>query len=223
MEKRINLLKRIPVFSKLSDEQLMDIVELEIKKDYKKGSIIFYEGDKGDAFYYIQSGKVKMYKTDYEGKEIILNIFGEGSIIGEVTMFNDIEYPATAEVIEDAVVGMIYNNEIENLVANNKDLALQIIKELTKRLYNSQMNVKEMALSSVYLRTKNVILNLAKDHGVKTTRGIELNLDITRQDIANIVGTTRETVSRVLSELKKAEDIDIKGKKIIIKDIDDFV
>ncbi len=137
--------------------------------------------------------------------------------------FNDIEYPATAEVIEDAVVGMIYNNEIENLVANNKDLALQIIKELTKRLYNSQMNVKEMALSSVYLRTKNVILNLAKDHGVKTTRGIELNLDITRQDIANIVGTTRETVSRVLSELKKAEDIDIKAKKIIIKDIDDFV
>ncbi|HPT77443.1 MAG TPA: Crp/Fnr family transcriptional regulator, partial [Defluviitaleaceae bacterium] len=148
-----------------------------------------------------------------------LNIFGEGSVIGEVTMFNDIDYPATAEVIEDAVLGMIYNREIENLVASHKDLALQIIKVLTKRLYHSQMNVKEMALTNVYLRTKNVLLNLAKEYGIKTSRGIELNLDITRQDIANIVGTTRETASRVMSELKKAGEIDIIGRKIIIKNI----
>ena len=219
MEKNIELLKRILVFSKLSEEQLKDIAKLEIRKEYKKGSVIFFEGEKGDAFYYILSGKVKMYKTDDEGKEIILNIFGEGSVIGEVTMFNDIDYPATAEVIEDAVLGMIYNREIENLVASHKDLALQIIKVLTKRLYHSQMNVKEMALSSVYLRTKNVLLNLAKEHGIKTSRGIELNLDITRQDIANIVGTTRETASRVMSELKKAGEIDIIGRKIIIKNI----
>jgi len=219
MEKNIELLKRVLVFSKLSEEQLKDIAKLEIRKEYKKGSVIFFEGEKGDAFYYILSGKVKMYKTDDEGKEIILNIFGEGSVIGEVTMFNDIDYPATAEVIEDAVLGMIYNREIENLVASHKDLALQIIKVLTKRLYHSQMNVKEMALTNVYLRTKNVLLNLAKEHGIKTSRGIELNLDITRQDIANIVGTTRETASRVMSELKKAGEIDIIGRKIIIKNI----
>jgi len=219
MEKNIELLKRILVFSKLSEEQLKDIAKLEIRKEYKKGSVIFFEGEKGDAFYYILSGKVKMYKTDDEGKEIILNIFGEGSVIGEVTMFNDIDYPATAEVIEDAVLGMIYNREIENLVASHKDLALQIIKVLTKRLYHSQMNVKEMALTNVYLRTKNVLLNLAKEYGIKTSRGIELNLDITRQDIANIVGTTRETASRVMSELKKAGEIDIIGRKIIIKNI----
>ncbi|HQD50112.1 MAG TPA: Crp/Fnr family transcriptional regulator [Defluviitaleaceae bacterium] len=219
MEKNIELLKRILVFSKLSEEQLKDIAKLEIRKEYKKGSVIFFEGEKGDAFYYILSGKVKMYKTDDEGKEIILNIFGEGSVIGEVTMFNDIDYPATAEVIEDAVLGMIYNREIENLVASHKDLALQIIKVLTKRLYHSQMNVKEMALTNVYLRTKNVLLNLAKEHGIKTSRGIELNLYITRQDIANIVGTTRETASRVMSELKKAGEIDIIGRKIIIKNI----
>lgn len=219
MEKNIELLKRILVFSKLSEEQLKDIAKLEIRKEYKKGSVIFFEGEKGDAFYYILSGKVKMYKTDDEGKEIILNIFGEGSVIGEVTMFNDIDYPATAEVIEDAVLGMIYNREIENLVASHKDLALQIIKVLTKRLYHSQMNVKEMALTNVYLRTKNVLLNLAKEHGIKTSRGIELNLDITRQDIANIVGTTRETASRVMSELKKAGEIDIIGRKIIIKNV----
>jgi len=154
MEKNIELLKRVLVFSKLSEEQLKDIAKLEIRKEYKKGSVIFFEGEKGDAFYYILSGKVKMYKTDDEGKEIILNIFGEGSVIGEVTMFNDIDYPATAEVIEDAVLGMIYNREIENLVASHKDLALQIIKVLTKRLYHSQMNVKEMALTNVYLEQK---------------------------------------------------------------------
>lgn len=220
MQNHIDSLKKISVFSKLSDEQLGHIVNLEIKKEYKKGSTVFYESEKGKAFYYIQSGKVKMYKTSYEGKEVILNIFGAGAILGEVTLFNDMGYPATAEVIEDALIGMIYNRDIENLVLKNKDLALQIIKELSKRLYNSQMTVKEMALSDVYLRTINALLNLARDHGIQTSKGIELEVDVTRQDIANIVGTTRETVSRTMSELKRTNDIDIIGRKIIINNID---
>ena len=78
VEKHIAALKRIPVFSGMSEEQLKKISQLEIKKEYPKGSIIFNEGDKGESFFYIQSGKIKVYKTSFDGREIILNIFGEG-------------------------------------------------------------------------------------------------------------------------------------------------
>lgn len=219
VEKHIAALKRIPVFSGMSEEQLKKISQLEIKKEYPKGSIIFNEGDKGESFFYIQSGKIKVYKTSFDGREIILNIFGEGAILAEVTMFNDIEYPATAEVIEDAEVGMIYNRDIEKMVLENRELALQIIKVLSKRLYYSQMNVKEIALNDTYIRTAKVLINLAKEYGKDTPKGIEINLGMTRQDIANIVGTTRETASRAMSQLKKKRLIDMDGKNIIIKDI----
>lgn len=219
MEKHIYALRRIPIFSELPNDQLIKISQLEIKKKYPKGSIIFYEGEPGEAFYYIQSGKIKIYKTSFDGREVILNIFAEGAILAEVTMFNDIEYPATAEVIEDAVIGMVYNRDIEKMVLQNRELSLQVIKVLSKRLYHSQMNVKEMALNDTYVRTIKVLVNLAEEYGKSTTKGIEIDLSMTRQDIANIVGTTRETASRALSQLKKKEYIDMYGKSIIIKDI----
>lgn len=219
MEKHIAALKRIPIFSGMLDEQLIKISQLEIKRKYPKGSIVFNEGDKGESFFYIQSGKIKMYKTSFDGREVILNIFGEGAILAEVTMFNDLDYPATAEVIEDAVIGMIYNRDIEKLVLENRELSLQIIKELSQRLYYSQINVKEIALNDTYIRTAKVLINLAKEYGKNTTKGIEINLGMTRQDIANIVGTTRETASRAMSQLKKKKYIDMNGKSIIIKDI----
>ncbi|WP_058486620.1 Crp/Fnr family transcriptional regulator [Defluviitalea phaphyphila] len=219
MKNHIEALRHIPIFSRLSEDQLIKISNLEIKKEYKKGEKIFLEGEKGKAFYYIQSGKIKMYKTSFDGREIILNIFGKGDIIAEVTMFNDMEYPATAEVIEDAIVGMIYNKDIEKMVLENRELSLQIIKELSRRLYHSQANVKEMALHDSYIRTIKVLIKLAKQYGKNTSKGIELELGMTRQDIANIVGTTRETSSRIMSQLKKKNYIDVDGKTIIIKDL----
>jgi len=163
-----------------------------------------------------------MYKTSFDGREVILNIFKEGAILAEVTMFNNMEYPATAEVIEDAVVGMIYNRDIEKMVLENRELSLQIIKELSSRLFYSQMNVKEMALNDVYIRTIKVLINLAEQHGEKTSRGIEFDIGITRQDIASIIGTTRETASRAMSQLKKKRYIDVDGKNIIIRDIENL-
>jgi CRP/FNR family transcriptional regulator len=214
----ITVLKNISVFSQLADEQLMEISELESTKPYKKGHIVFSEMEKGEAFYFIKSGKVKVYKTSFDGREVILNIFGAGSIVAEVTMFNDIDYPATAEVIEDAEIGMIFNRDIEKLVMKNHGLALQIIKQLSKRLYRSQMNVKEMALNDVSIRTAKVLLQLAKKYGKKAGKTIEIDLDVTRQDLANLVGTTRETLSRTMSQFKKKRYINIKDRKIIICD-----
>lgn len=222
MEESIELLKKIPIFSKLSEDVLLNILKLQVVKIYKKGSVIFHEYDKGDAFFFVKSGKVKIFKTSFDGRDITLNILEEGSIFAEVTLFNDINYPATAMVLEESEIGMILNKDIEKLILKNTSLALQIIKLLNKRLYKSQSTIKDMAFSDTFVRVTNVLIDLSSSHGIVTNNGIEINMNITRQDIADMVGTTRETVSRIIADLKRDGFIETNSKKIIIIDAENF-
>lgn len=220
MNKNIELIKHIPIFSQLDQGSLEKISSITIEKKYRKGTIIFMEGDKGEALHFIKSGKVKISKASSDGRELILSIYGTGDIFAEVTLFNNVMYPATAEVMEDAVIGIVKNVDLEELVRQNADLALQIIKILNKRLYASQMKLKQMALSDTYVRTAEILIKLADDHGIEKNGTIDLKLDLSRQELANMIGTARETVSRALSQFKKEGSIDISGKKIIIKNME---
>lgn len=218
--KNTDALKKVPIFSQLKEEDLEKILSITTEKRYKKGSIIFMEGDKGEAFYFIRHGKIKISKSSRDGKELILNIYGKNCVFAEVTIFNDMSYPATAEVLEDAVVGVIRNNDLEKLIKLNSELGLNLIKILSKRLFNAQMKLKQLALKDTYSRTADTLIELSKTLGIEKKGNIEFNLELSRQELANMIGTSRETVSRALSRFKKEEAIDILGKKIIIKDIE---
>lgn len=215
----IEAIRRVPIFSQLNDEDLKKILSITIEKKYKKGSIIFMEGDKGEAFYFIKKGKVKIYKSSKDGKELILNIFRDDDVFAEVTIFNDVNYPATAEVIEDTVVGVIINSKLEKLIKVNPELGLNLIKILSKRLYNAQLKLKQIAHDDTYSRTAGVLIKLIESYGYEKDDNIELKFELSRQELANMIGATRETVSRILSQFKKESSIDISGKKIVIKDI----
>ncbi|KAB3537731.1 Crp/Fnr family transcriptional regulator [Alkaliphilus pronyensis] len=213
------ILRKIPAFSTLDKENLEKIIAITIERNYRKGTIIFMEGDTGEAFYFIKTGSVKVYKTAPDGREHIFTILGEGDIFAEVTLFNDMKYPASAEALEDSCIGMIKNRALEELVIANSNIGLSIIKVLSKKLFNSQQKVKVLALGDTYMRTAQIIIQLSNEHGVYTNNGIQLRLTISRQELANMIGTARETVSRALGQFKKEGSIDISGKKIIIKDI----
>ncbi len=214
-----DILKKIPAFTTLRDEELQKIWAMTIERKIRKGAIIFMEGDPGEAFYFIKSGKVKIYKTTVDGRELIFTILSEGDVFAEVTLFNEIPYPASAEVLEDASIGMIKNKDLEKLVSSNAEIALRIIKVLNKKLASSQQKVKELALGDTYMRTAQMIVKLSEEHGVETKEGLELKLNLSRQELANMIGTARETVSRALGQFKKEGSIEISGKKIIVKEI----
>lgn len=213
-------LKQISIFSQLKDEFLQKIDNISIMRSYAKGRIIFMEGEPGEAFYYIKSGLIKIYKVSSDGREHILHILNEGHVFAEVTLFSNSPYPATAEVLEDAQVGMIKNSELEKLITENAEISLELIKYLNKRLVEAQNKVRNLALYDTYGRTAQALVKLAEDYGRKTHEGVELDLNISRQELANIVGTTRETVIRVLAAFKKEKSIDLDKSSIIIKNID---
>jgi len=178
------------------------------------------EGEPGEAFFYIKSGLVKIYKVSSDGREHILHILNEGHVFAEVTLFNNSSYPATAEVLEDAQIGMIKNSDLEKLIIKNAEISLELIKYLNKRLVEAQNKVRNLALYDTFGRTAQALVKLAEDYGKKTNEGIELDLNISRQELANIVGTTRETVIRVLAAFKKEKSIELDKSSIIIKNID---
>lgn len=218
--KDIDILKKAPVFSELSNEDLEEIKNITIERNLPKGTTIFMEGDKGDAFYFVKSGKVKVYKTTSDGRELIFTILSPGDVFAEVSLFNDIDYPAGTEVLEDACIGMIRNEDLEDLIRENSEIALHIIKIFSKKLYDSQQKVKELALTDTYARTAQIIMQMAETKGIQTSEGIEFELNLSRQELANLIGTARETVSRVLSQFRKESSINIDRKNIIIKDVE---
>jgi CRP/FNR family transcriptional regulator len=213
-------LKQISIFSQLKEDFLMKIDSISIMRNYTKGRIIFMEGEPGEAFYYIKSGLVKISKVSSDGREHILHILNEGHVFAEVTLFNNTSYPATAEVLEEAQIGMIKNSDLQKLIIENPEISLELIKYLNHRLIEAQNKVRNLALYDTFGRTAQALVKLSEDHGKKTSAGIELDLGISRQELANIVGTTRETVIRVLAAFKKEKSIELDKSNIIIKDID---
>jgi len=213
----IDLIKKIPLFSGLELEELNQVRNIYISKKYKKGQIIFFEGEPGEAVYFVKSGKIKIYKSDAEGREYILHIFGPGNIFAETVLLGGGPYPASAEAVEDSLVGIIQNRDLEELLKKNTDIAFKIMKILSNRLRESQDKIKNLVFRDTYDRTACALHRMSLDYGIKTPQGIEVELPITRTELASIVGTSRETVTRMLSEMKRKGIIEMDRQKIIVK------
>ncbi|MDD4601782.1 MAG: Crp/Fnr family transcriptional regulator [Negativicutes bacterium] len=209
-------LKNIPVFAALPDELLKSIHAKTIDRLYRKGTVIFFEGDPGAGFHYVKTGKVKIVKMTDDGREHIIKILGAGDLFAEVLLFNNRPYPATAVAVEDSAIGVIKNIDLEKLVLSSNLLALELIKALSQRLLYTQQKIKNLALNDVTARTAEVLLRLGREQGQKNGGRIDIMLDLSRQDLASLVGTTRETVTRTLAALKRDGLIDFTGQKIML-------
>lgn len=209
-------LRRIPIFSDLTDSDLEEISGVTRERQYRKGMIIFCEGEPGDGVFFIRCGKVKITKSSSDGRQYIVHVLGSGDIFAEVVLFGEKPYPATAEVIEDAEIGIVRNDDLERLIGRHPALGIKIIKIMAKRLVDAQERLRDMALKDALSRTVSYLLSRADFEGRKGESDIEVDLGLTRGDFASIIGTTRETVSRILNDLKKARLISLHDQKVII-------
>lgn len=208
---------QIPLFAGMSEDQLRQIHRFSVERTYNKGSFIFLEGDPGEGFHFVISGKVKIVKNSDDGREHTIKIMQPGDVFAEVLLFTPLPYPATAIAAENSRVGMIKNSDLEKLILTNSQLALQLIKTLSQRLIYAQRKIKDLALSDVMSRTVETLISLARDHGQSNEKGhVTILLEMPRQELANLVGTTRESVTRSLSSLKRDQLIDFDGRRIII-------
>jgi len=213
-----NYLRNVPVFEDLRAEELAIINRVTREYRYKKNETVFREGEAGEGFHYVKTGKVKVVKLATDGREHIINILGPGEVFAEVLLFNKGDYPATAIAIEESCVGIIKNEELEAVIAEHPQIALHIIKVLNQKLLYIQVKVKQLAFSDSTAKIAQTVDTLVRRYGRPNQGRVEIEVDVTRQDIANMAGTTRETVSRVFSVMKKDGVLGEDERRLVVLD-----
>ncbi|HHX73399.1 MAG TPA: Crp/Fnr family transcriptional regulator [Firmicutes bacterium] len=214
----IDYLRKVPFFTGLSAQDLEMVADVMVARFYPKGTILFLEGDRGEALYVIASGRVKISKSSADGREQILHILGSGDIFAEVVLFDRGPYPATAEAAEDTHCWLLHNTAMEQLLQAQPMLAIKLLRVMSRRLRQAQILIRDLALHDVYGRMAGLLLRLLKREGKPHKKGIILDLQLTRQEMASMIGTSRETVARVLSRFQKDGILLLEKQKIIILD-----
>ena len=213
-------LKRIELFKNLSDDELKELDPYLIKESVKKKKEIFTEGDQPEWFYIVSKGKVKITKLSHEGKEIILELISPTDIFGGVAVLRNFPYPANAVAMEDSEILKISRKNLMRLVDRFPNLMYCIALQLGDRMKSSYDSLKNIALERVEARIAALLLKLANKVGEETKEGLLIDMRLTKQDVADMVGTTVETSIRTFSKFKKQGLLSDADGKIIIKDRD---
>jgi CRP/FNR family transcriptional regulator, cyclic AMP receptor protein len=209
-------LRKIFLFTPLSDHELEIIERLIVDRPYAKGTFIILEGEPGEALFLIRSGRIKIFKTTPDGREQILNILRDGSVFAEVVLFDGGAYPASAQALEDSLVGHLRNEDMEMMLEQHPMLAIKMLRIMGGRLRRAQGLIGDLALQDAYGRLAGLLLRAARQQGQKTPEGIVLQITLTRQEMANMVGTSRETVARILSRFQQDGALRVERQKFTI-------
>jgi len=218
-----NVLKNIPLFADIKDEILEKIFDLVQKRVYKRNNIILMEEDVGDTLFILNEGSVKITRLSDDGREVILSILGDGDFFGEMSIFDGESRSANVIALEDSKVFILKRGDFLDLLEKHPKIAIALLQEMTVRLRRSDQQIEGLSLSDAESRIAMSIIRLAEDLGVIKMGQVIINNLPFQQDIANMAGTSRETVSRMLKALERKGLIQRKGRKLIITNYDEFV
>jgi len=208
----VSVLKSVEIFSGLSDAELAALEETSIRRSYPKNTVIINENDVADSLYVIESGKVKVYCSDKNGKEFIMNTLGHGDYFGELALLDDDRRSASVRTMEKADFCIIYKQDFNQVLDQHPNIAKTLIRNITRRVRALTEKVKSLALQDVYGRVTKVLNSLA------TERNEEFYVEekLTQQDIADRVGASREMVARILKDLTIGGYISFENRHIVI-------
>lgn len=205
-----------PLFRHLVEQELQEIMLNKITETYKRGSVVYQEGNRMKGFCCVQSGIIKIYQTGFDGKEQIIRFAKPGDIMGYRSVVSNEPACTTTEVIEEAVLCHIPTEILLNLVKTNGNFAVELMKLTCKELGEANSYITDIAQKTVKERLAEILIHLDDEFGVDS-QGV-LKISLTREELSNIVGTATESIIRLLSEFKSQAYIEINGRKIKILD-----
>ncbi|HAH38285.1 MAG TPA: Crp/Fnr family transcriptional regulator [Algoriphagus sp.] len=210
--------RKYSLMSDLSHAQVCSISDHKNLISHRKGQILYYEGTKPLGIFCINSGVVKVYKTASNGKEQIVHLGKEGDFLGYAALLGEENYTNSAMIVEDAKICFIPKEAFLNTLLGNTQFFKRVTKELSHELGVMEEKLTDATQKSIRERLAFVLIHLASSYGIEGGDSQKIDLILTREEIAGIVGTATESVIRLLSEFKKDGLIEFEGKKIIIKD-----
>lgn len=222
MKKNISaLLADTPLFSGLSDQQLKEVASIISERQFQKNETIFSEGNDGNGFFIVAEGQVKIFKLSTEGKEKILHIFGPGEPIGEVPVFSGDRFPANAQATAESRLLFVPRDKMMHLVKSNPALSLTMLAVLSQRLREFTVQIENLTLKEVPGRLAAYLIFLARDQGQSDQdQKDQVKLNIAKGQLASLLGTIPETLSRIFAKMTDKGLIEVDGSTIRICDAD---
>ncbi len=215
MKTILDIIAATPIFQGLPENQAEEIKRIAVEKQFAKGEFIFMEGDEGSGFYIVISGKIKIFKVSSSGKEQILHIFGPGEPFGEVPVFAGQSFPANAESIAKSRLLFFPRTAFVDLVTGNPSLALNMLSVLSMRLRQFAMQIENLSLKEVPARLAAYLVYLAGEQ----EREDRVSLPISKGQLASLLGTIPETLSRIFSSMTNQKLIRVNGRDIDLMDM----
>lgn len=197
-------------------EEMQNLSKDRRSRHYKKKEALFYEGEYPNFLFFINKGKIKTYKMNEDGKELITGLFKEGDFVGYLALLENIEYPESAVVLEESEVYLIPRQDFISLLHNNRDVSARFIKMLSRNLVEKEEELLNLAYNTVRKRVADALLQLR--HRYQVNDAETFSMAISRDDLASMVGTAKESVIRTLSEFKGESLITVQGSEISIVD-----
>ena len=207
------VLQKVPLFSQLASAELQRVVEVARERSYPKNSVILFEDDPGDALYVVAKGQVKVVLIGEDGREVILSVLGEGEFFGEMALIDDEPRSAHVIAMEDSGLIVLRREDFQGILIHAPGIALALLKELSRRLRRVDEKVGSLVLLDVHGRVAQLLLELADE-----TDGQRITRRLTHHTIAQMIGSSRETVSRTMREFVDKGLIDVSRKDILIRD-----
>lgn len=214
MKKISQVLAITPLFKGLAEPQLDEISAIAIDRQYKRGESIFMEGDQANGFYIVADGQVKIFKTSLDGKEQILHIYGPSNPFGEVPVFSGSQFPANAQALVKSHILFLPRNAFVRLITEHPSLSMNMLGELSMRLRQFTLQIENLSLKEVPSRLASYLIVLAREqeHSDRVT------LTISKGQLASLLGTIPETLSRIFAKMSAQNLIRVEGKEIYLLD-----
>jgi len=222
MEK-IELLQSVSIFWDLNENDLGHIADKMIAKHFENGNYIFLEDSEGEQCFFVLEGSVKVTRLSKDGREVILAMLNEGDFFGEMSLLDGESRSANVIALEKTKVLTLDRNDFIAVVNDYPQIAVQLLKELARRLRKSDRQIASLSLSDAEKRIALCIIRFADEQGVIQNGKVSIPKTPIQQDIANMAGTSRETVSRALGLLEKEDLIERDGRELIILDYKKFI
>ncbi|MFO7445974.1 MAG: Crp/Fnr family transcriptional regulator [Ignavibacteriaceae bacterium] len=222
MESKIDFLKYVPIFSELDEEALERIAKTGIQKNYKRDSVILFEHELGSALFIIIEGKVKVSRFSDDGKEVIITILSESDFFGEMSLLDGQTRSAHVTAMDNTDIFIIKREDFLELLKSYPEVAISLLQEMTKRLRAADIKIKSLSLKDAEGKVATVLLQLADEVGKIKQGTVEIEKLPFQHDLANLAGTSRETISRTLHSFAKKGLVELDGSRLRIINYEAF-
>ena len=214
------IIRKAPLFSALDDAAAHELRQSMVSLKLNKGQVLFKEGQEGDRLYVIVHGKIKLGTQSNDGRENLLSILGPGEMFGELSLFDPEPRTSTATAVTDVRLVSLAHDAVIGLITSNPQTSLELLRRLAQRLRKSNEILADLVFADVPGRVAKAIIDLGERFGVQKEDGLHVNHDLTQEELAQLVGASRETVNKALADFAARGWVKLEPRAVLVIDVE---